>query len=252
MKPLRLAGSIALFGIPSMIVTLSLFVWLPWLVQQGASQYMTFTLAFGGPLALMLVAALVAYRLEGHAWAWPAFRDRFRLGRLGGQGWLLTVALCILAAPFAGGVLIERFANLFTGVHFYDPPQGFSNFMGSLVSGGNQFLGIPLQGNWGFLGYYLVFLFVANILGEEFWWRGYILPRQELAFGKWTWALHGTLWVLFHAFYHFNLSSVVQMLPGALFLSWVCQRTKNTWPGIIGHFVENTGIPLLILKGILS
>ncbi len=25
---------------------------------------------------------------------------------------------------------------------------------------------------------------VFNILGEEFWWRGVVLPRQELAFGN--------------------------------------------------------------------
>ena len=117
-------------------------------------------------LAFWFVGAILVLsnnRLEGHAWTWPAFRDRFRLGRLTGQGWLLTVILCLVTAPFVGGVLIERVANLFVGVHLYDPPQGFSSFMGSLVSGGNQFLGIPLQGNWGFLGYYLVFLFVAKI-----------------------------------------------------------------------------------------
>ncbi|SEL85374.1 CAAX protease self-immunity [Alkalibacterium putridalgicola] len=45
----------------------------------------------------------------------------------------------------------------------------------------------------------LFFLFF-NILGEEFWWRGYILPRQEIVHGQYTWILHGLLWTLFHIF----------------------------------------------------
>jgi hypothetical protein len=252
MRPLGLAGSVVFFGVPSLVVTLSLFVFLPWLVRQGASQFATFTLAFGGPLALMLVAALVAYRIEGHPWTWPAFRDRMRLGRLNGRGWLLTVLLCLLAAPILGAPLVGRAADLLSGIQIYTPPKALTDFMGSLVSGGNAFLGIPLHGNWGFLLYYLVFLFVCNILGEELWWRGYILPRQELAFGRNAWIANAVLWVLFHAFYHWTLNRPFEMLPDALFLAFVCQKERNTWPGIIGHFVENTGIPLLILSGIMK
>jgi len=33
----------------------------------------------------------------------------------------------------------------------------------------------------------------AECLRRELWWRGYILPRQELAFGRWTWIIHGLL-----------------------------------------------------------
>jgi membrane protease YdiL (CAAX protease family) len=32
---------------------------------------------------------------------------------------------------------------------------------------------------------------VLNIMGEEILWRGTMLPRQELAFGKWAWLFHG-------------------------------------------------------------
>ena len=39
---------------------------------------------------------------------------------------------------------------------------------------------------------------ILNILGEEFLWRGVMLPRQEIVFGKYTWLVHGFGWGLFH------------------------------------------------------
>ncbi len=42
-------------------------------------------------------------------------------------------------------------------------------------------------------------VFVLNIVGEEFVWRGVALPRQEVAFGGRAWLVNGILWLLFHA-----------------------------------------------------
>ena len=44
-------------------------------------------------------------------------------------------------------------------------------------------MGIPLGGAWWVLFYYATVILLFNIGGEELWWRGYVLPRQELAFG---------------------------------------------------------------------
>jgi Type II CAAX prenyl endopeptidase Rce1-like len=38
---------------------------------------------------------------------------------------------------------------------------------------------------------------LLNILGEEFLWRGVVLPRQEVAFGRRAWVVNGILWLLF-------------------------------------------------------
>ena len=87
-----------------------------------------------------------------------------------------------------------------------------------------------------------------NIYGEEFWWRGYILPRQELAHGKWTWLIHGILWAAFHSFWKWDALSI---LPGALLLSYVCSRLKNTTPAIIFHWVNNGLTLVATVFGIL-
>jgi hypothetical protein len=46
--------------------------------------------------------------------------------------------------------------------------------------GPHDFMGLPLQGQWWVAVYYTLVLVCANIAGEELWWRGYLLPRQEL------------------------------------------------------------------------
>jgi hypothetical protein len=53
-------------------------------------------------------------------------------------------------------------------------------------------------GRYWIFGAWLPF-FALNILGEEFVWRAYMLPRQEVAFGGKAWLVNAALWLLFHA-----------------------------------------------------
>jgi len=62
------------------------------------------------------------------------------------------------------------------GVHFYDQPAGYVAFMNGLTDGQTQIFGRPFT--WGLFFYFSAGLFVFNILGEDLWWRGYILPLQ--------------------------------------------------------------------------
>jgi membrane protease YdiL (CAAX protease family) len=107
-----------------------------------------------------------------------------------------------------------------------------------------EFLGVGLRGNWGMALVYLVIL-ALNIVGEEFWWRGYVLPRQELVHGQWTWLVHGMLWTLFHAPLWWNL-------PSTLSLSYVTSRLENTTPGIIAHCAMNGLGFVMILLGVVG
>ena len=105
-------------------------------------------------------------------------------------------------------------------------------------------MGIPLHGAWWILVYYAVVILVCNIGGEELWWRGYVLPRQELAFGRATWVIHGILWSVFHLFMQPTLWDTVRTAITGIALSFVAQHTKSTWPGILGHSF-NKGIWIL-------
>ncbi|HKZ70997.1 MAG TPA: CPBP family intramembrane glutamic endopeptidase, partial [Anaerolineales bacterium] len=106
-----------------------------------------------------------------------------------------------------------------------------------------ELMGMPLADNWWILAVLLGSLVIAT-LGEEFWWRGYILPRQELVHGKRTWIVHGLMWAAFHLFAPWNL---IAILPGCLALSYVAQRLKNTWPAVIAHGLANGLLVLIVV-----
>ncbi|KAB2868561.1 MAG: CPBP family intramembrane metalloprotease [Bacteroidales bacterium] len=74
---------------------------------------------------------------------------------------------------------------------------------------------------------------ILNILGEEFLWRGVMLPRQEVAFGKYTWVLHGFGWGIFHVAFGWQL--LITLMPLMFIQSYIVQKTKNSWTGVIMH-----------------
>ena len=74
---------------------------------------------------------------------------------------------------------------------------------------------------------------ILNILGEEFLWRGVMLPRQEVAFGKQAWLIHGFGWGLFHIAFGWQL--LITLIPLIFIQSYIVQRTKNSWVGVFMH-----------------
>jgi membrane protease YdiL (CAAX protease family) len=87
---------------------------------------------------------------------------------------------------------------------------------------------------------------MLNIFGEELWWRGYILPRQELQLGRYTWLVHGILWAWFHVFKWWTIPALMIV---CLVAPFVAQKTKNTYPGIISHLIVNgLGIGITIVQ----
>jgi membrane protease YdiL (CAAX protease family) len=63
--------------------------------------------------------------------------------------------------------------------------------------------------------------------------------------------VHGLLWTLFHAFKYWEF---VALLPTCLAFSFVAQRRKTTWPGIVTHSalngLESISVLLLVLRAI--
>jgi membrane protease YdiL (CAAX protease family) len=90
-------------------------------------------------------------------------------------------------------------------------------------------------------------LFITNILGEELCWRGYVLPRQEAAWGRAAWLLNGTMWCLFH--WSFGWSVMLLLLPIALVLPWIVQRQRNTKVGIVIHGIFNAAGFIAAISG---
>lgn len=230
--------SLAYFGIPAIALIIGFYGFMPGLISAGIAPFYAYSLCLGIPLLGMLVAALVGYRLEGNLFRWGDFKDRFRIHQINKKDWLWIIAL-FFGSSFSLQAVRVAISPLFGQAKLFGLPAWLPAFLDptavqSPLSVWQQAFG-ELKGNWFALVVYLLFL-CLNIFGEEFWWRGYILPRQELAFGKLTWVIHGTLWAFFHLFKWWD---VLPLLPTTLMVSYLAYRTKNTSSIIILHFLIN-------------
>ena len=201
---------------------------------------------------------------SGVIWLWAAALSGFMYG--GTWADLFAVAASWIALWKEGtrqkwvfvailmGTLVKRNAAIFQpalqSVRFFYPSEFYSGFFSHF--GPRDFMGLPLQGAWWIPVYYAAVMLVCNIGGEELWWRGYVLPRQELALGRAAWVVHGISWSVFHLFMQPTLWDTVRMGITGVALAFVAQRTKSTWPGIVGHSFGNLPFFLSLVKGVIS
>ncbi len=239
-EPMTFLKSLAFFGIPLLLFLGAIYLVIPALEIAKVPIFFNFLISLGTPLGLLLLAALAAYQRDGETWTWEAFRYRFRLEPIRGATWWWTLGLVVFMF-LASGFLsfssdwIEKIAPI---------PGTLARMFEINLS---EFMGMPLAGAWWIIPGYLAYV-ALNVFGEELWWRGYIFPRQELCLGKWTWLVHGLLWNLFHLFFYWE---ILKLLQGYLALSYVAQRSKNTWPGIIAHMANSIPGLILIIIGVL-
>jgi membrane protease YdiL (CAAX protease family) len=243
--------SLLFFIIPGALNGLALYVVTPLLVASGMKSLYAQLLTDSFVFASLLVAAIIAYRLEGRTWTWLGLKDRFRLTRMNGKLWLWVLGGTVVGFivyylfTFLGNWLIAHGVIPFPA---HIPAWLDPRVTTPMVQKINMDAG-GLRGNW------LLFAMAAgtfffNIVGEEFWWRGYILPRQELSFGKWTWLIHALMWsVFFHAFKYWDL---VGLLPAQLVFVYVVSRTKSTTVAMWLHIFTNLSFPLFVLMGVLG
>ena len=251
LKPLPLPGALLYFGIPAVVFIFCVYYLIPYFMEVGYTEFISYGLALLIPLIFMLAASLIALRLEGYPVSWQNIKQRFRLRKLDKTDWLWAVVSLFVMLVGAGLFGVFGQVLVTNGIiplpsriptALLDPTVDPANIINVFMKA----LGPHVQGNWGLVIFTLILLFF-NVIGEEFWWRGLILPRQELSHGRNTWLVHGTLWALFHAFKYW---SVIGLWPVCLTLSFVAQRRQNTWPGIITHFVVN-GLSLVPLIGVV-
>ncbi|MEM8805698.1 MAG: CPBP family intramembrane glutamic endopeptidase [Cyanobacteria bacterium P01_G01_bin.38] len=196
------------------------------------------------------MAAFFAYYLEGRAHSWQSFKTRFRLKPIRGQQWFWAVGLIIFS--MASFLLLRVTAQWIASIPLFAPPD----FLPALLDPRavqtdtplEALMGVPLRGSWWVLFTYFGVL-CFNVFGEELWWRGYILPRQELTHGRWAWVIHGLLWDLFHLFFWWNL---IALLPSTLAISYVASKFKNTTLAIVAHWGFSGANLVIILLGVLG
>jgi membrane protease YdiL (CAAX protease family) len=205
-----------------------------------------------GLIWLFVLSMSIVWKEEGDL-HWATIKRRLRLntpqnpmtGKTRLRLWLWVIPFII--GNIVWGVAITPYAekvwvSLFP---FLAEPPGYS----SAIFFESQEILQQLVGAWWFFGLFVVFS-VFNILGEEFLFRGVLLPKMQGVFGKGNWVANGAL----SAFYHLHQPWTIaaDVIQGVLVLAFPSWRFRSTWMGVIVHSVENVFGGLLILGIILG
>jgi uncharacterized protein len=186
----------------------------------------------------VLVMGLV-FREQGTL-RWAVLRDALwlraprspRTGRRGGRVWLIVPVLLV---AFAAAQLVPAVGLV--------ESRDVGEFLGSKT--GEELL----SGAWGWFALIVALGVFNTVLGEELLFRGYLLPRMNLVFGRGDWVANGVLF----AVYHLHMPWVI---PAALLdtfiLSFPSKRYRSALIGIAVHTAQTVVIAALVLALVLK
>jgi len=212
-----------------------------------------FVLLTAGLIWLFVLSMIIVYREEGDL-RWGTIRQRLWLntprdpktGQPRRRLWLWLIPFIILGTAY-GILLTPAIDRLWVSIFpFFSEPPGF---------GGGAFMESPeiqaqLVGAWWFFLLYFVFALFNTVLGEEFLFRGVMLPKMNGVFGKWDWVANGTLFGLYHL--HQPWSILASIIDGILLFALPSRVFRSTWMAIILHSLQSVFFLFLLLGIILG
>lgn len=105
------------------------------------------------------------------------------------------------------------------------------------------------QGQWWLLVIALVGFAFNYFLGEEFLFRGVLLPKMSGAFGKYDWVANAVLFSFYHLHKPWTLPT---QILGNLAISWPARRFRSNWMAVVVHGVEGFLTLFTVLAVILG
>jgi membrane protease YdiL (CAAX protease family) len=182
---------------------------------------------------------IIVYREEGDL-RWATIRRRLWLvkprdpktGKPRGRLWLWLIPIIVLLAA-SEFVISPALNGLWIRIlpFFAEPPQ-FA--MGPVLESPD--VQAQLVGAWWFLALFVVMAVFNTILGEEFLFRGVLLPKMEGAFGKWDWVANGVLMGAYH--WHQPWGIPGNIFVAILFFALPAKRFRSNWMTIIAHSMQ--------------
>ncbi|HUV09154.1 MAG TPA: CPBP family intramembrane glutamic endopeptidase, partial [Spirochaetia bacterium] len=113
-----------------------------------------------------------------------------------------------------------------------------------LVMKGSDLLSPEYVGQWWLLGVMLVSMLFNYFLGEEFLFRGVLLPKMNRVFGKWDWFMNV---VLFSAWHWHQPWGFLSVIASFLIAGWATRRYKCSWIFFIAHGADGVFIFVMLL-----
>lgn len=217
-KKLGFLGSFSIY-IPAAILMYCLTKYLiPYLSKVTGQETILFwfIVAGLGIFTPLIITAILILRAEGYKISKSTWMERLRFRKITKSDLIWCFVGLILVVVFS--MIIMKALEFMIGK--FDHSPSFMSF--EPLTPGRYWLLLVWLPYW-----------ILNILGEEFLWRGVMLPRQEVAFGKYAWLIHGFGWGLFHIAFGWQL--LLTLIPLIFIQSYIVQRTKNSWNGVIMH-----------------
>jgi uncharacterized protein len=205
-------------------------------------------------LVWLFVLSMIIVRREEGDLRWATVKQRLRLNvpRDPTTG-VPRARLFLSVIPFLVGVVVIELVlaspleNAWVSVvPFLAEPEGGYSFDAIL---GSQEVLQRLVGAWWFFVLFVVFAAFNTILGEEFLFRGVLLPRMEGVFGRWSWVANSILFALYHVHVPWVIPNAV--LTGLLY-TYPAYRYRSTWMSIILHSAQSVYIGFLVLGIVLG
>jgi len=227
-------------------IPMAVLAWIavPWLRDQlGGEEPLAKALLILVTVGLIwqFVLVMILLRWELGELRWSRVRDALWLraprdpntGRVGGRVWWWALLFTVLFG-------ITTFIPSIPGPDV----RSFGDFMGS--DRGEEFF----RGAWGWYAVLVVLLVFNTVLGEEFLFRGLLLPRMRDAFGKWDWVANGVLFAVYHLHQPWDIP--INIVDGAFLMAYPSKRFQSAWMGIIVHSAQSVVVFIVVLGLVLS
>lgn len=222
LKKLGVSGSFIIFGSAALLMFCMTRYAIPYLsAVTGLETILWWFLVAGiGIFTPLILTGILILKAEGYKISKETWTERLRFRKISKSDMRWCIAGLVLVGILSG--LTMKLLEAAVGTIDHSPT--FMSF--EPLNKGRYWLLLIWAPYW-----------VLNILGEEFIWRGVLLPRQEIAFGKNAWLIHGLGWALFHIAFGWQL--FVTLIPLLFIQSYIVQKTKNSWVGVIMHGALN-------------
>jgi uncharacterized protein len=204
-------------------------------------------------LVWLFVLSMIIVRQEEGNLRWATIKRRLRLntprepatGEPRPRLWLWVV-------PFLVAVVVVELAlrspieNAWVSVFpFFEEPATY-RFDAIFQS---QEILARLVGAWWFFALFVIYAVFNTILGEEFLFRGVLLPKMEGVFGRGSWVANSVLFALYHVH---QPSGILDSFFTGLLYTYPAYRYRSTWMSIILHSAQSVFFAFLVLGIVLG
>lgn len=197
-------------------------------------------------LVWQFVLSLMILKREGHQLNWQTVRTRMRYQKpihpknaKSHYGLLLwTIPFIFISALLQSGVIgLPNVDDLMTPLIQHLPQYDLSSLATS-----------DYKGAWWILGLFILTSVFNYFLGEEFIYRGILLPKMNGVFGKWDWFFNGILFGLYHL--HKPQVIVSTALYFGLVFALPSKLFQSSWMAVIIHGLEGV-LGIVVILGII-